>query len=120
VRLLIAGACALLGGCASLTPETRAEEALYQAELYVDGADTLDIARHPHTFHELNPALGHHPSQAKVAAVIATTSAAHAFVTVELSDHGAPAWVLRTWEVCSISVEAGAVAWNAHVGLHAW
>jgi hypothetical protein len=117
VRALIALFALTLGGCAALSPEARDEEVAYQVAAAVDLTQTLRIADTPERFHELNPVLGPHPQPTKVATYFAATAAVHYGITATLSANDAPAWLVRSWEIAGLSLEAVCITNNAHLGI---
>lgn len=106
------------GGCASWTPETRAEETVYQTLHVVDAAQTLEIARHPcYREAESRWLLGAHPSQGRVLGAMAATGAAHALVTDMLEAHDASPTTKRIWQFVTIGAQAEAVGNNISIGI---
>ena len=107
---------ALLTGCASLPPEQRVEETVYQSLHLADTLQTLQIARHPESYWEaVNPIMGHHPTQGRVLEVMASEAVLHALVTQALVDR--PLWAQRSWQALSIGWSAANVNRNARIGL---
>ena len=107
---------ASFAGCASLPPEQRAEEAIYQALHGIDTLQTLQIHNGAACW-ENNPILGRYPSQGEIYAYMASEAVLHAIVTQTLADHDAPMWVQRVWEVSSVVIAAGRVRQNHRIGV---
>ena len=106
----------LLTGCASLPFEQRAEETVYQSLHVADTLQTLQIARHPESYYEaINPIMGHHPSQGRVLAVMASEAVLHGLVTQSIVDQ--PIWAQRSWQAVSIGWSAANIHRNAQIGL---
>lgn len=87
------------------------EEWIYQGLHAIDAVQTREALDHGCV--ERNPMLGRHPGNGRLIGVWAATSAAHAGVTMALQDHAPKA--VRLWEIVSIGVGAGVIAWNLHV-----
>jgi hypothetical protein len=104
------------GGCATLPPEQRAEEAAYQSLHLVDTLQTLQI-HNGYSSYEQSPVLGRHPSQTAIVAYMAAEAGLHAIVTEQLSERGAPIWVQRVWAGASIGFTALTVRHNMQTGI---
>jgi len=115
--LILASAASLMAapaGARSLGQRLRElpdEEWVYQGLHAVDAIQTREALDHGCV--ERNPMLGRHPSTGRLVGVWAATSAAHAGVTMALQDHAPRA--VKLWEIASIGVGAGVIAWNLHV-----
>lgn len=114
IAVAVAG---LLAGCAELSPETRAEETVYQVARAFDAAETYRIACYPAQWYETNPYLGVHPARAKIAAWAVLGSVGHLAITHYLATHDAPPWLLRTWEGLGIGLEVYELGENRRHGL---
>ncbi len=115
-RAAVLAAALALGGCASLPRADLAAEVAYQTLLAVDTVQTLEITRHPDKWYEANPLLGRNPSAEKVVLYMAASSALHLYVSNELAERGAPAWVRAAWHVGSIGVQGVVVKKNIDWG----
>jgi hypothetical protein len=117
LRLAIAAALLPLAGCATLPPDTRAEEITYQSLAAIDATETLRTADEPARYHEMNPILGQHPAPGSVLGYFAVCGVAHYGITDLLVSEGAPHWLLTTWESLGIGLESAMVIHNTSVGI---
>ena len=108
-----------VSGCAGWRAETVVEEGVYQGVHAVDGLQTLQIARHPHDFHEVGASgfIGDHPSEAGVAAWYAGFAVLHLAVTEELEAERVPMPVVRIWEGLMIVPTVVTVGHNFAIGI---
>jgi len=118
-RMGLAVLVTALGGCASWSPETRIEEAAYQALNVADYAQTREVARRADCYHEVDSAwiVGAHPSERSTTALFAAQAALHLGVTAILEDRGAPPWAVRLWQAATIGLEGREVYRNWQIGL---
>lgn len=80
--------------------------------MIVDYAQTMKIADNPNDYHEHNPILGKHPSQAEVTAYFLTSYALVTALAVVL-----PTEIRPYLQYGAIGVEAAAVGNNLSIGL---
>lgn len=121
-RLLVTGAALLaLAGCSvtEWSTETKLEESSWQALHVVDTVQTMEIARNPACYNEveLGPIIGYHPSTGSVAAWSASEIVLHAGVTALMENYDAPRWVRRGWQSIWLGSAANGVAVNFRAGL---
>jgi len=119
MKVVLALAAAMfLAGCATWSPETKAEESVYLTLDAVDGLQTADIA-HTHGCYEAESPwlLGREPSARSTSAYFAALAVAHIAITQLLVDHNAPPWTLRTWELIGIAWNVRDVSHNAEIGI---
>lgn len=111
IWLFVVG-CALFG-CAGLP----ASEYLYQGVHLVDTSQTLEIARHPAQYREVDSAwmLGAHPSTGRVIAWSIGEAALHACIAHELIGHSAI--LTNAFEALTIGNAGSDVAHNFSIGL---
>jgi hypothetical protein len=98
------------------TPVT---EWVYQGASFADMLTTIDIAKHPNQYYEINPILGKHPSVGLVVGYFSTTHVLHYLITREMVRENVPAPIVQTWEALGIGLEVGLVAHNYQIGLRA-
>jgi len=105
-----------LNGCATTNREWSREDTYRQVAvtslMMVDYFQTMEIARNPDKYHENNPILGEHPSEAEVTAYFLMSYAVTSGISIMLPDNFRP-W----WQYLIIGVEGGAVANNFSIGL---
>jgi hypothetical protein len=108
-----------LVGCASMSHETKVEEAVFQSVATIDAAQTEVIAHHPVQFSERGLyGLGReHPSPTDVAVVAAGMQALHFGVTYELSREGVPQELIRLWQGVTIAGSTFSVIHNHTLGI---
>lgn len=87
-------------------------EAGWQVLHVVDWGQTLEIARNPDRYWEMNPIMGKHPSVGNVNFYMGLSSIAHAAVSVLL-----PEKIRPYWQWISIGVSGACVINNFNVGL---
>lgn len=97
------------------------DEAVLQALHAVDCQQTLDIKHRPWISEDSSAldagwAIGPYPSDRRIYAYCGAEAVLHLAVTAALA-HWAPAWVTRTWEVTTITLQGVTVAHNARIGL---
>lgn len=83
----------------------------YTAIHVADWGTTLDIKNHP-DLQEINPLLGHHPSDARINTYMAGTLAAHWAISYALPERWRP-----TWQYVTIGIDGAVVAHNFSLGL---
>ena len=88
------------------------KEVAWQALHLVDWGQTLDIASQPKKYHELNPAMGKHPSRSKVNLYMAASALLHVGIT-----HVLPSRCRPWFQHVSIGVSGTCVVNNFAVGL---
>ena len=101
-----------LTGCANWTKQDTYREATALTLMAVDHGQTLNIAKHPQEYHELNPILGDHPSVSEVNRYFIAAYILHPTISAVL-----PPKQRKWWQYLTLSVEAGAVAHNYSIGL---
>jgi hypothetical protein len=108
----------MLSAC-SWSPETRAEESVYQSLNAIDYTQTMRIAQSGHRWQESSSAewIGHYPSCRSVDGLFAAQAIGHAGVTELLERWRSPAWLKRTWQGVGIAVEGRSVTANWSAGL---
>ena len=77
-----------------------------------DWRQTLNIAKNPDRFYEVNPLIGEHPSESKVNTYMAASAALHTGIAYTLSGK----WRRRFQQV-TIGMKAGIVGYNYSVGI---
>lgn len=87
-------------------------EVIWQGLHVVDWGQTLEIARDPGRYYEMNPALGSHPSVGKVNIYMASSAVLHAGVSYVL-----PGKWRSYWQYVSIVTSGACVANNFNIGL---
>lgn len=109
---------ALIGGCASWSPETKVEEGAWLSLHVVDAIQTSRIAQTPGVIEtESAWAIGREPSIASTAGYFAVAAALHFAVTDALVRYHANPWVIRAWEAVTIADSARCVVVNRSLGL---
>jgi hypothetical protein len=106
-----------LTGCASLSTETRVEEAAWQALNVVDTAQTVQIAQHPDRYWEtgtMRPFTGRHPSTGEALGWMAAFAVGHYAITNALQDHPT---LQRFWEAVTLGSKAYVVIGNHSLGI---
>ncbi len=89
-----------------------AREVAWQGIHVIDWGQTLEIARHPEKYHELNPILGRHPSVGRVNVYMGLSALGHLGMSYIL-----PKKARLYWQYISIGVSAGCVVNNYKIGL---
>jgi hypothetical protein len=94
-------------------------EVACEALMAMDYWQTLNIARNPQKYSEMNPVIGRHPSTESVSQYFLSWMIIHPIVTHVLpsksKDHK---WINReNWQYVTIAVEAGAVGKNLSIGI---
>ena len=79
----------------------------------VDWGQTLDIAKNPDRFHEVNPILGKHPSVNKVNMFMALGTVINPLIV-----HVVPSKWRPYFQGLSIGVKTGCVVNNYYAGMH--
>ena len=92
--------------------EDTAREVVWQILHVVDWGQTLDIARQPHKYHELNPILGKHPSVGKVNTYMALSAVAHLGISLAL-----PKEYRKWFQYLTIGATGSLVVHNFNIGL---
>ena len=87
-------------------------EAGWQVLHIVDWGQTLDIARNPGLYHEINPVIGRHPSVGRVNLYMGLSAAGHLAVSWAL-----PKEYRVYWQWMTIGVTGGLVGHNFNIGL---
>lgn len=95
-----------LTGCASFSTETKAEEIAWQILHLTDVVQTYHgpVTR-PQCFHEQGTygILPLHPTTAQLSAWYVGTGAIHFGVTKLMKDHNVNSWIVRAWELVTIT-----------------
>jgi hypothetical protein len=91
-------------------------EYVYQGLNVVDTLQTIQVAKHPDEYRELNPFIGSHPSDAKVIGAGAVFGIGHALLTNYFQEKYSPEFV-KKWEYISIGVKASVVTHNYIIGV---
>jgi hypothetical protein len=112
IAFIVSSLSTLPAAASDWTAEDTAWQASFLALHVVDWGQTRDIAAQPNRYHETNPILGEHPSQARVDRYFAATAILHTAVAYTLP----PKW-RRAWQYVSIGYQAGFVASNYNIGL---
>ena len=103
----------LLSGCSTWSRQDIALEATYIGLSVVDMGQTIDIAKRPTEYYEVNPILGEHPSPGRVKSFFVFTRVLHVIVVDLLP----PKW--RPWFQGMGIVEEGYWVWNNNqIGLN--
>ena len=89
-----------------------AREIVWQGLHVVDWGQTLEIARNPIDYHEVNPVIGRHPSVGKVNIYMLSSAIIHAGISYVLPDKVRP-----YWQYFSIGVSGACMARNLNIGL---
>jgi hypothetical protein len=94
-------------------------EVASETMILMDYGQTLNIARNPQKYSEMNPIIGRHPSTEAVSRYFISWIIIHPIVTHFLpsksKDHK---WINReNWQYVTIAVEAGAVGNNLSIGI---
>uniref|UniRef100_A0A6M3L9F7 Uncharacterized protein n=1 Tax=viral metagenome TaxID=1070528 RepID=A0A6M3L9F7_9ZZZZ len=96
----------------SITTNDILREIAWQAVHAIDYGQTLEIARQPNKYHELNPIMGKHPSVGTVNTYMIASAVLHPVISYLL-----PSKYRATWQYISIIVSSGCVINNYHIGL---
>lgn len=94
------------------TKADTAREVAWEVLHLVDWGQTLDIARNPQRFYEINPTLGRHPSVGKVNLYMGAWAVAHPVVSYIL-----PKKYRLYWQWGTIFVTTGCVINNQIIGV---
>ena len=78
----------------------------------VDWGQTLEIARNPNDYHELNPIMGRHPSVGNVNVYMGLSSVAHVAISVLI-----PKEYKETWQWITIGLSGACVISNFNIRL---
>lgn len=78
----------------------------------IDWGQTLDIARNPDDFYEMNPILGEHPSVGRVNTYNIVSLITHTAISYYL-----PPKYRRWWQVSAIGVKVILVSHNNNIGV---
>ncbi len=87
-------------------------EISWQGLHLVDWGQTLDIAKHPNQFNEINPIIGKHPSTSTVNTYMACSAISHALISYILPKKYRP-----YWQIGSIAVTSSLIYHNYSIGL---
>jgi hypothetical protein len=120
MKTLTALCVLLLAGCQTLSRETIAYEATYQALHVIDTVQTLNIKNHRNgrlIGYESNPVLGKSPSDSDILTYMVAEAATHAMITFALDRAEAPLWLQRSWHIGSIGWNGRLVVMNYKMGL---
>ena len=101
-----------LTGCANWTKQDTYREATALTLMAVDHGQTLNIAKNPQEYHELNPILGDHHSVSEVNRYFAAVYILDPTISALL-----PEKERKWWQYVTIGIEAGVVARNYSLGL---
>lgn len=115
IRPAILAALLLTTPCEARTLDQRlhalpATEWVFQGLNVADAVTTIDLLHRG--YEESNPFLGHRPSDGVIIGQTVAIALLHAAGTSFLQDHAPRAVPL--WEISTIAVKGGAVAWNLH------
>lgn len=106
----------MLNGCTASRSNWSKEDTYRQVAvtslMAIDYMQTMEIARDPDNYHENNPILGNHPSEAEVTAYFLMSYAVTSGISLALPDNLRP-W----WQYLIIGIEGGATANNFSIGL---
>ena len=89
-----------------------AREVVWQGLHVIDWGQTLEIARQPEDYWEVNPIMGRHPSVGRVNLYMGVSAVVHGVVSWVLPDE-----VRKWWQYVSIGVSGACVARNFNIGL---
>ena len=95
-----------LSACATLSPETKAEEAVWQGANAMDAYSTNRMVNDYHGSESGQWQYisgGHHPNTGQIVLNAAVWGGMHFAVTSWLSDHNAPKWLQRTWQLVTLT-----------------
>ena len=92
--------------------EDTIREITWQVLHVMDWGQTLDIARQPHKYQELNPVLGKHPSVGKVNTYMALSAVAHLGISLAL-----PKEYRKWFQYVTIGMTGSLVIHNHSIGL---
>ncbi len=87
-------------------------EVAWQGIHIMDWGTTLDMARQPDKYHEINPILGKHPSVGKVNLYMGLSAIGHMAVSYAL-----PEKIRPYWQYITIGISSACVINNFNVGL---
>lgn len=87
-------------------------EVVWQGIHVIDWGQTLEVARHPEKYHELNPILGRHPSVGRVNVYMGLSAVGHIVISYIL-----PEKARSYWQYVSIGVSGACVVNNFNIGL---
>lgn len=99
-------------GHADWTVQDTMLEATWMVLHIIDWGQTLDIARNPHRFYEINPIMGRHPSVGKVNSYMLASAIIHPLISYHL-----PQPYRKYWQYVTISISGGLVIHNFNIGL---
>ncbi len=97
---------------AEWTKKDTAFQLTYTAVHLADWGQTLDIARNPDSYYEINPIVGKHPSVGRVNTYMALSLIVHTGISYLL-----PSKYRRWWQIGTIGVTTSLVIHNNSVGL---
>jgi len=94
------------------TKEDTMREVVWGIIHVIDWGQTLEIARQPNRYYEMNPILGKHPSVGNVNLYMATSLIVHPMISYFL-----PKKYRKAWQYISIGISGGCVInnFNAHL-----
>ena len=110
--LLGLGSVAVAGPDSSWSRSDTVFEITALAIRMIDYGQTLDIAKNPDRYHELNPILGRHPSVGRVHTYFVTSQILHPVISYCL-----PKKYRRAFQMISIGMSSGLAIHNYNVGL---
>jgi hypothetical protein len=87
-------------------------EGVWQTLHIADWGQTLDVARNPYDYHEINPIMGRHPSVGNVNIYMGMSALVHAGISYAL-----PKKYRTYWQSISIVVTGALVVHNNSIGL---
>ncbi len=87
-------------------------EIAWQGIHLIDWGQTLEAARQPDRYYEMNPILGKHPSVGNVNLYMATSLIVHPMISYFL-----PKKYRKAWQYISIGISGGCVIHNFNAGL---
>lgn len=111
IALILVSACPVEGQSSWTTTDTMLEGTWIILHI-LDWGQTLDIARNPHRFYEINPILGRHPSVGKVDTYMLLSTIIHPIISYHL-----PQPYRKYWQYVTISITGGLVIHNFNIGL---
>ena len=87
-------------------------EVVWQGLHIVDWGQTLEIARHPDKFNEMNPLMGKHPSVGRVNTYMGLSAMGHLIISYVLPDK-----YRIYWQWITIGMSGACVINNFNIGL---
>jgi hypothetical protein len=101
-----------LSACSTWKTQDILREVAWQTVHVIDWGQTLEIARHPEDYHEINPIMGKHPSVGNVNVYMGLSSIGHLAVSYVL-----PPKIRPYWQYLTIVTSGACVINNFNIGL---